>query len=165
MANQQTELKLLKYIEQDCTLSAEQLASLCGMTPEDVKTEIKKLEENHVILGYKAIVNWDDTIDETVTALIEVSVTPQSERGFDRIAQRIYQYDEVESMFLTSGGFDFTVIITGRTLKEVAMFVARRLSTIEGVTSTTTHFILKKYKEKHTVFSPEEKQKERPLFV
>lgn len=165
MANQQTELKLLKYLEQDCTLSAEQLASLCNLDVDDVKTEIKKLEEANVILGYKAIVNWDDTIDETVTALIEVSVTPQSERGFDRIAQRIYQYDEVESLYLTSGGFDFTVIITGRTLKEVAMFVARRLSTIEGVTSTSTHFILKKYKEKHTVFTPDEKQKERPLFV
>ena len=165
MANQRSELKLLKLLEQDCTLSAEQLAAMCNMSVEDVKNEIAQLEKDHVILGYKAIVNWDDTIDETVMALIEVSVTPQREKGFDRIAQRIYQYEEVESMYLISGGFDFTVIITGRTVKEVAMFVAQRLSPIEGVTSTSTHFILKKYKEKHTVFTPEEEQKERPIFV
>ncbi len=165
MANQRSELKLLKLLEQDCTLSPEQLAAMCNMTVEDVKSEIKQLQDDHVILGYKAIVNWDDTIDETVMALIEVSVTPQRDKGFDRIAQRIYQYEEVESMYLISGGYDFTVIITGRTVKEVAMFVAQRLSTIEGVISTSTHFILKKYKEKHTVFTPEEEQKERPIFV
>ena len=137
MPNQRSELKLLKCLEQDCTLSPEQLSAMCNMTVEEVKTEIAQLEKDHVILGYKAIVNWDDTIDETVTALIEVSVTPQRDKGFDRIAQRIYQYDEVESMYLTSGGFDFTVMITGRTLREVAMFVAQRLSPIEGVISTS----------------------------
>ena len=165
MRNQRNELRLLKCIEQDCTLKPEQLAAMSDMTVEEVQSEIKQLEQDHVILGYKAIVNWDDTIDESVTALIEVSVTPQRDKGFDRIAERIYQYEEVESMYLTSGGFDFTVLITGRTLREVAMFVAERLSTIEGVTSCTTHFILKKYKEKHTVFQPQEEQKERPIFV
>lgn len=165
MANQQSELKLLKLLEQDCTLKPEQLAAMCNMTVEEVRKEIEQLQKDHVILGYKAIINWDDTIDETVMALIEVSVTPQRDKGFDRIAERIYQYDEVESLYLISGGFDFTVIITGRTVKEVAMFVAQRLSTIEGVTSTSTHFILKKYKEKHTIFAPKEEQKERPVFV
>ncbi len=165
MRNQKNELKLLKCIEQDCTLSTAQLAAMCDMTEEEVKSEIEQLENDHVILGYKAIINWDDTIDETVTALIEVSVTPQRDKGFDRIAERIYQYEEVESMYLTSGGFDFTVLISGRTLREVAMFVAERLSPIEGVISTTTHFILKKYKEKHTIFQPQEEQKERPIFV
>lgn len=165
MRNQKNELKLLKLLEQDCTLTHAQLAAMCDMTEKDVASEIDQLERDHVILGYKAIINWDDTIDESVTALIEVSVTPQRDKGFDRIAQRIYQYDEVESMYLTSGGFDFTVIITGRTLREVAMFVAERLSPIEGVTSCTTHFILKKYKEKHTVFQAQEEEKERPIFV
>lgn len=165
MRNQKNELKLLKCIEQDCTMSTAQLAAMCDMTEEEVKSEIEQLENDHVILGYKAIINWDDTIDETVTALIEVSVTPQRDKGFDRIAERIYQYEEVESMYLTSGGFDFTVLISGRTLREVAMFVAERLSPIEGVISTTTHFILKKYKEKHTIFKPQEEQKERPIFV
>src|SRR5699024_9162000 len=98
---------------------------------------------------------------ESVTALIEVKVTPQRGDGFDRIAQRIYQYDEVESLFLMSGSFDFTVIISGRTLQEVARFVGEKLAPMEGVTGTATHFILKKYKEKHLIFPVQEEQEER----
>ena len=101
---------------------------------------------------------------ENVTALIEVKVTPQSLAGFDRIAERIYQYDEVESVYLMSGAFDLTVIISGRTLKEVAQFVGERLSPLEDVTGTATHFILKKYKEKHLIFQKQEVQEERFVF-
>ena len=165
MADEKKELKLLKLLEQDCTLKPEQLAAMCDMTADEIRATIADLEARHVILGYKAMVNWEDTADQTVMALIEVSVTPQRDKGFDRIAERIYQYEEVESMYLISGRYDFTVIIDGRTLKEVAMFVSQRLAPIEGVISTATHFILKKYKEKHTVFTPEEEQKERPIFV
>jgi DNA-binding Lrp family transcriptional regulator len=118
-----------------------------------------------VILGYKAMVNWEKTAVETVEALIEVKVTPQRDKGFDRISERIYQYEEVESCYLMSGGYDLTVIITGRTLREVALFVAQKLSTIEGVTSTATHFILKKYKQQNVIFAPKETQKERLIFV
>ena len=102
---------------------------------------------------------------ETVTALIEVNVTPQSKDGFDRIAERIYQYDEVESMYLMSGSFDLTVIISGRTLREVAQFVGERLAPIQGVTGTATHFILKKYKEKHLVFRPQDPEEREYIFV
>ncbi len=157
--------KLLAALEHDCTLTTEQLASIAEMSVEEVKATIKSYEEERLILGYKAIVDWERTTQETVTALIEVNVTPQRGDGFDRIAERIYQYEEVESCYLMSGSFDMTVIISGRTLKEVAQFVGRKLSPIEGVTGTATHFILKKYKEKHLIFEKEEKQEEGFVFV
>ena len=157
--------KLLQLLEEDCTLTPEQLASMADMKVEEVKAAIKKYEEDHVILGYKAIVDWDRTDREAVTALIEVKVTPQRGEGFDRVAERIYQYDEVESVYLMSGAFDLTVIISGRTLREVAQFVGERLSTIQGVTGTATHFILKKYKEKHLVFRPQEPEEREYIFV
>ena len=156
---------LLELLEKDCTQTPAQLAAQAGMTEAEVKGEIARLEDEGVILGYQAIVDWDRTRREAVTALIEVKVTPQSINGFDRIAERIYQYDEVESMYLMSGSFDLTVIISGRTLREVALFVGERLAPIEGVTGTATHFILKKYKEKHLVFRPQEQQEREYIFV
>ena len=153
--------KLLKLLEQDCTLTDAQLASMADMTEEEVRKAKKELEDDNLILGYKAIVDWDRTQREAVTALIEVKVTPQRGEGFDRVAERIYQYEEVESVYLMSGAFDLTVIISGRTLKEVASFVGERLSTLEDVTGTATHFILKKYKEKHLIFKKQETQEER----
>ncbi len=152
--------KLLAALEEDCKLSVEQLAAKAGMTPEEARAEIRQAEEDRLILGYKAIVDWERTAQEAVTALIEVNVTPQRGEGFDRIARRIYQYDEVESCYLMSGSFDMTVIISGRSLKEVAQFVGQKLAPIEGVTGTATHFILKKYKEKHLIFEKQEKQEE-----
>ncbi len=158
-------LKLLQLLEDDCTLTNDQLAAMTGMTVGEVEAARSQLEKDRTILGYKAIVDWDRTQREAVTALIEVRVTPQRGEGFDRIAQRIYQYDEVESLYLMSGGsYDLTVIISGRTLKEVAHFVGEKLATIEGVTGTATHFILKKYKEKHLIFPVQEVQEERFVF-
>ena len=157
--------KLLQLLEEDCTLTTEQLASMSGMSAEEVKAAIRAYEEDKVVLGYKAIVDWDRTDRESVTALIEVKVTPQRNEGFDRVAERIYQYDEVESVYLMSGAFDLTVIISGRTLKEVAQFVGQRLATLEGVTGTATHFILKKYKEKHLIFVKREEQEREWIFV
>ena len=156
--------KLLRLLEADCTLTHEQLASMAGMTVDEVRKEIKQYEDDKVILGYKAIVDWDRTQQESVTALIEVSVTPQRGEGFDRVAERIYQYDEVESVYLMSGAYDLTVIISGRTLKEVAQFVGERLSTLEDVTGTATHFILRKYKEKHLIFERQEQQEKEWIF-
>lgn len=153
--------KLLQLLENDCTLSPGQLAAMTGSSEEAVAAAIAEYEKNKVILGYKAIVDWDRTQRESVTALIEVSVTPQRGEGFDRIAERIYQYDEVESVYLMSGSFDLTVIISGRTLKEVALFVGEKLAPLEDVTGTATHFILKKYKEKHLIFQSQEEQEER----
>ena len=157
--------KLLRLLEEDCTLNTVQLAAAADMTEEEVKREIKTMEEARLILGYKAIVDWDSTNIESVTALIEVKVTPQRGEGFDRVAERIYQYDEVESVYLMSGAFDLTVIISGRTLKEVAQFVGEKLATIEDVTGTATHFILRKYKEKHLIFKRKEQQEREWIFT
>lgn len=156
--------KLLRLLEGDCTLTPEQLASMTGMTVDEVKAAVRRYEEDKIILGYQAIVDWDRTEREAVTALIEVKVTPQRGEGFDRVAERIYQYDEVESVYLMSGAFDLTVIISGRTLKEVAQFVGERLSTLENVTGTATHFILRKYKEKHLIFQKQEQQAKEWIF-
>ena len=156
---------LLELLEQDCTQSTAQLAAQAGLSEAQVKEEMARLEENGTILGYQAIIDWDRVHRDNVTALIEVKVVPQSIDGFDRIAERIYQYDEVESMYLMSGAFDLAVIISGRTLQEVARFVGERLAPIEGVTDTATHFILKKYKEKHLVFRPEEPEEREYIFV
>lgn len=158
--------KLLRLLEEDCTLTPEQLASMTGMSVEEVKAAVHKYEEDKVILGYQAIVDWDRTEREAVTALIEVKVTPQRGEGFDRVAERIYQYDEVESVYLMSGGaYDLIVIISGRTLKEVAQFVGERLAPLEDVTGTATHFILHKYKEKHLIFERQEQQPKEWIFV
>ena len=156
---------LLQLLEQDCTLTDEQLASMANMTVEEVRATKAKLEEDKIILGYKAIVDWDRTQREAVTALIEVNVTPQRGDGFDRVAERIYQYEEVESVYLMSGSFDLAVLISGRTLKEVASFIGERLAPLEDVTGTATHFILKKYKEKHLIFEKQEKQEKEFIFV
>ena len=156
---------LLQLLDDDCTLTHAQLAAMTGITEDEVAAAVAQYEKDRVILGYKTIIDWDRTDREAVTALIAVSVTPQRGEGFDRIAQRIYQYDEVESLYLMSGGsYDLTVIISGRTLKEIAHFVGEKLAPIEGVTGTATHFILKKYKEKHLIFPVQEVQEERFVF-
>ena len=153
--------KLLQLLESDCTLNHDQLAAMTGLSADEVEREIKRMEAERLILGYRAVVDWDRTEREAVTALIEVKVTPQRGEGFDRVAERIYQYDEVESVYLMSGAFDLTVIISGRSLKEVAHFVGEKLATIEDVTGTATHFILHKYKENHLIFEKREEQQER----
>ncbi len=158
-------LKLLQLLEDDCTLTNDQLAAMTGMTVQEVEEARAQMEKDRTILGYKAIVDWDRTQREAVTALIEVRVTPQRGEGFDRIAQRIYQYDEVESVYLMSGAYDLTVIISGRSLKEVAHFVGEKLATIEDVTGTATHFILHKYKENHLIFEKRPQQEKEWIFV
>ncbi len=157
--------ELLNLLEKDARLTPAQLATMLGREEKDVADEIADLEKNHVILGYPALVDWTKTDDEIVTALIEVRISPQRGDGFDRIAERIYQYEEVESLFLMSGDYDLAVTITGRSLRAVAEFVHARLAVIDGVTGTATHFILKKYKEKHHLFEKLPEQEERLLFV
>ena len=157
--------QLLRLIEADCTLTHKQLAAMVGTSEEKVAETLAELKEDGTIVGYKAVVDWDKTDREAVTALIEVKVEPQLADGFDRIAERIYQYEEVESCYLMSGDFDMTVVISGRTLREVANFVTQKLSTIEAVQSTATHFILKKYKENHLIFDVPKKKEEGFYFV
>lgn len=144
--------KFLNLLEDNATLTAEQLAVMCDKEVGDIKNMITKYEEDGVILGYKTIIDWDKTDREYVTALIEVKITPQRDRGFDRVAERIYNYPEVQSLYLMSGGFDLAVLIEGKTMKEVAYFVAQKLATLEDVISTATHFVLRKYKDKGVIY-------------
>lgn len=143
---------LLKLLEDDASLTPEQLATMLDKEEGDIKKIIRTYEENGVILGYKTLIDWDKTDREYVTALIEVKLVPQRDRGFDRIAEKINNYPEVKSLYLMSGGYDLCVLIEGKTMKEVAYFVARKLSTIESITGTATHFVLKKYKDKGVIY-------------
>lgn len=139
--------QILKAIDKNSKLTAKDLAAMLGTTEAEVNETIKQLEEETIICGYPTLINWDKTESEKVTALIEVKVTPQRGQGFDKIAERIYKFEEVESVYLMSGGFDLTVMIEGKSMKEVATFVSSKLAPMEAVLSTATHFVLKKYKE------------------
>lgn len=149
--------KLLDLLETDAKLTVKELAVMLNMNEGAVEKEIKLLEETGVIKGYKAIIDKEKAKVETVSALIEIKVQPKLGHGFEAIANRIAKLDEVESIYLMSGGFDLAVMVTDKSFQEVAMFVAERLSPLEGVVSTATHFILKKYKEQGVLFSDEEK--------
>ena len=144
--------KLLKLLEKDAHLSAHELAVMCEKEEGDIKRMIDDFEAKGVILGYTTVIDWDKTDTEYVNALIELKVTPRRDSGYDEIAERIYSYPEVESVYLMSGGFDLTVMLRGKTMREVAIFVASKLATIEAVTSTATHFVLRKYKDHNVIF-------------
>ena len=148
--------KILKALEDNATLTPEQLAIMMGKETGEIKDLIKKYEADGVILGYKAMIDWDQTDREYVTALIEVKMTPQRDRGFDRVAEKIYNYPEVQSLYLMSGGYDLCLVIEGTTMKEVAYFVAQKLAPIEYVISTATHFVLRKYKDKGVIYGAEQ---------
>lgn len=152
--------KILAVIEKNSRIDLKDLAVLLGESEVAIANEIAQMEKEHIICGYHTLINWDNTSDEKVVALIEVKVTPQRDMGFDKIAERIYQYSEVSSVYLMSGSFDFTVFIEGKTMRQVALFVSEKLSTIDSVLSTATHFVLKKYKDHGTVLA-ENKQDER----
>ena len=154
--------KILAVIEKNSRIDIKDLAVLLGESEIAVANEIAEMEKEHIICGYHTLINWDNTSEEKVVALIEVKVTPQRGMGFDKIAERIYQYNEVNAVYLMSGAFDFAVFIEGKTMKEVALFVSSKLSTLESVLSTSTHFVLKKYKDHGTVLV-EEVQDERML--
>ena len=157
--------KLLELIEENATLSEKEIALMLSKEEGEVKDMIKRLEAEGVILGRKTIIDWDKTDKEYVNALIEVKVTPQRDDGFDKIAERICKYPEIKSLYLMSGGFDFTVLIEGKTMKEVAFFVARKLAPIEHVTSTATHFVLKKYKDKGVEYKTPEVDQRGQLLI
>ncbi|MCD7872885.1 MAG: Lrp/AsnC family transcriptional regulator [Clostridiales bacterium] len=145
--------KLLNLLENNARLSNSDLAAMLGMSESDVEKEIKFYEDSGIIKGYKAIIDNEKTNSETVTALIELKIQPKYGHGFDDVAERIAKLEEVEAVYLMSGTFDLTVMVTDKSFHEVAMFVANRLSPLEGVVSTATHFILKKFKEKGAIFS------------
>ena len=149
--------KILAVIEKNSRIDIKDLAVLLGESEIAVANEIAEMEKEHIICGYHTLINWDNTSEEKVVALIEVKVTPQRGMGFDKVAERIYNYPEVNSVYLISGGFDFMVTIEGKTLREVSQFVSDKLSPLDSVLSTKTNFILKKYKDHGTVMAEQPK--------
>ncbi|MCM1299295.1 MAG: Lrp/AsnC family transcriptional regulator [Firmicutes bacterium] len=147
---------LVDLLRENARLSNEQLATILGISPETVAAQIKRLEDDGMIIGYSAIINEEKLDKNSVTALIELKVSPKVECGYDDVAKIIAQYDEVDTVQLMSGSFDLAVIIKGTNLRDVALFVSDRLATLDGVLSTTTHFILQRYKEKGVNFAGEE---------
>ena len=139
--------EILRMLENNSRIDLHDLAIMLGTDDSVVLQEIEKMENEGVICGYPTLINWDKTDTEKVTALIEVSVVPQRGQGFEKLAERICNYPEVKSIYLMSGAFDFVVFLEGKTLKEVSMFVSTKLSTLEAVSGTATHFVLKKYKD------------------
>ena len=144
--------EILEILEKNGRRTPAEIAAMLGRDPGDVAKAMAEYEAAGIITAYTALVNWEMVEKEHVTALIEVKVTPQRDRGFDKVAERIYSHPEVKACYLMSGGFDLTVVIEGRNIKEVALFVAEKLAPIPDVTSTATHFILKRYKDNGFIF-------------
>ena len=154
--------KLLNLLQENARLTNAQLAAMLGISEKEVADQIAKYEEQGILRGYQAIINWEEVQgNDNVSALIELRVAPKKETGFDSIAHRIMEFEEVESVYLMSGGFDLAVMVHGKSIQEIAMFVAKRLSTLDSVLSTATHFILSRYKEKGVVLhtgQPDERE-------
>ena len=139
--------ELLKLLSRNARYSVSQLADMLAVSEDEVTAQIKALEKEGVICGYKAVIDWDSVDGSCVSAIIEMRVTPKADLGFEEVAEKIAAYREVESVYLMSGGYDLNVVVKGKTLKEVAQFVARELATIDSVMSTATHFVMRRYKE------------------
>lgn len=149
--------EILTFLEKNSRIDLKELAIILGSDEISIANEISKMEQEKIICGYHTLIDWDKTSKEKTTALIEVRVTPQRGQGFDSIAERIYNYPEVQSVYLISGAYDLLIILEGKTLKEIAGFVSDKLSTLPSVLSTATHFVLKKYKDHGTIFAKKAK--------
>lgn len=157
--------KMLRLLENDATLTERELSVLLSKEEGEIKDMLAKLRADGTILGTRTIVDWDKTDREYVDALIEVKVLPQRDDGFDKIAEKISAYPEIKGVYLMSGGYDFTVLLEGKTMREVAFFVARKLATMDSVTSTATHFVLKTYKDKGVIYKTPERDKREQLMI
>lgn len=157
-------MQILEAIDQNARFSTKDLAIMLGQDEAVILDELARMEEEKVICGYTTLIDWDKTELSQVIAMIEVKVTPQRGQGFDKIAERIYQFEEVDAVFLMSGSFDLTVMLKGKSLKSVSQFVSEKLSPLESVLSTSTHFVLKKYKE-HGVTLVKDYEDERMLIT
>lgn len=156
----QNELEVLEILEKDDRISAQDLSKMVGVEIEEVENIIQKLQDLKILVRHTAIIDWSKVDGhEGVTAMIDVKVTPKRGVGFDEIAERIYRFKEVQSLYLMSGAYDLSVIIEGKSMNEVARFVSQKLSTLDSVLSTTTHFILKKYKHDNTIFEQSDDDK------
>jgi DNA-binding Lrp family transcriptional regulator len=159
----QIDIDILKILEQDARIDAEQIATMLNLPEDEVKASIKQLEGQGIIRRYKTVVNWEKAGEDLVLALIEVRVSPQRDVGFDAVAERIYKFPEARSVYLVSGTYDLLVQVSGRTMMDVARFVSEKLSPIEGVQGTTTHFLLKRFKEDGDILADVEPIKRLPL--
>lgn len=157
--------EILKILENDARTPPKQIATMTGGSADEVNKLIKKAEADHTILKYKTIVNWDKVGNEQVSALIEVRIAPQRDVGFDSIAERIYRFPQARSVYLLSGTYDLLVMVTGKTMNEVADFVTKKLAPIEGINGTTTHFMLKRYKEDGEILGDGEEVKRQPVIL
>lgn len=157
--------KLLKLLSHDSRTTPAEIALMLGMTEEEVKTEIREMEEAGVIRGYKAVIDWERMDSAYVSAIIELKVTPKAGLGFEDVAEKVMKYPEVESVYLMSGVYDLNVVVKGKTFQEVAMFVAKELSTMDSVTSTATHFVLRRYKELDVELMGEEKDERGSILL
>jgi DNA-binding Lrp family transcriptional regulator len=155
--------KILEALEKDARLTPEQISTMTGTSVADVKKAIKKAEADRVILKYKTIIDWAKSGEEQVWALVEVKVVPQRNVGFDAIAERVYRFPQARSVYLASGTYDLAVLVAGKTMQEVAVFVSEKLATLEAVQGTVTHFILKKYKEDGEILEGGEGVKRLPV--
>ena len=144
--------RLLELLQADASLSHDTLATMLNIDVSSVTERINALEEAGILKGYQAIIDWERVDDNRATAIIQLSVSPEPDQGFDKVAERIMEFDEVEGVYLMSGGYDLTVIVQGKSMRDIALFVARRLSTIQSVLSTTTHFILTRYKNDNVIY-------------
>lgn len=154
---------ILELLENDSRLSAEQIAVMLGKAEEEVALAVAEMEADKVICGYSTLINWDKTNREYVTAMIEVKVTPQRDRGFEKIAERIYGFDEVKAVYLMSGTYDLLVMMEGKNIREISYFISNKLSTLDAVLSTATHFVLKKYKDHGVILEKEDDVDERMI--
>lgn len=158
------ELELLQILEKNSRLSVETIANMIDCSVDETSKMMKSLEERNIILGYNTVINWDETsADEGVTAMIDVKVTPKREVGFDDVAERLYRFQEVKAVYLMSGAYDLSIQIEGKTMKEISRFVSEKLSTLDSVLSTTTHFILKRYKHDGVIY--EKKKSDKRIVV
>lgn len=149
--------KVLRFLEDDCRFSAKNISDALGINEQQVADIIAECIDDGTILAYKALINWDKTEREYVSAMIEIKVQPEKGEGFDTVARHICAFEEVVSVFLMSGGFDLAVMLEGKSMREVALFVVEKLAVIDGVTGTATHFVLNKYKDKGVIFGEREK--------
>lgn len=153
------EKKVLKLLEKDAKMSPRLIATILDEDEENIREIIERLEKEKIILGYSTVINWERLGEDGITAMIDVKVTPEREVGFEKVAERICRFPEVRCVYLMSGTYDLSVVVTGETMKDIAWFVSHRLSTLEQVQSTVTHFVLKRYKQDDFIFEEPEEDK------
>ena len=158
---------ILELLEKNSRISFDDMAKMLDTTKQNIENTVKNLEKNKAICGYTTLINWDKTNKEGeyITSLIEVKVTPQREQGFDKIAKRIYSFDEVKSLYLMSGTFDLLIVVEGKNIKDISSFVSSKLATLDCVLSTSTHFVLKKYKDHGVIIDENTPNDERIIIT